>query len=52
MEKPCGAVLYSEVWGGGQSKGENGLFIQVMQAETKFVQFLGKYGSKVQGVVV
>jgi hypothetical protein len=47
VEKPCGAVLHREVWGGGQSKGENGLFIQGMQGETQVVQFLGKYGAKV-----
>jgi len=28
VEKPGGVVLYREVWGGGQSKGENGLFVQ------------------------
>ena len=48
LEKPGGAILYHEVWGGGQSKpGENGLFVQGMQGETQVVQFLGKCGAKV-----
>jgi len=47
VEKPGGAFLYHEVWGGGQSKEENGLFVQGMQGETQVVQFLGKYGANV-----